>query len=74
MKKTILTCASVIAILSATMTLFLTKESSNNILLLNAEALAEAEINPDCPNGCVPGIGICYCYTVYVNNREATWK
>ena len=32
----------------------------------NLEACAYgAEVNPDCPNGCVLGNSGCYCYTWY---------
>jgi hypothetical protein len=35
---------------------------------------AEAEINPDCPNGCVAGKGGCFCFIKYPKLKEATHK
>jgi hypothetical protein len=39
-------------------------------LLDNVEALAEGEINPFCPNGCVSGGGGCHCYIWYEHFSE----
>jgi hypothetical protein len=36
-------------------------------------ALAQDEINSDCPNGCVAGLTSCVCYDYYVNLKEYKW-
>lgn len=48
-------------------------ESLSDIALANVEALADDEINPLCPNGCVEGGGGCYCFKKYPNLSEAKW-
>ena len=37
----------------------------------NVEALANNEINPLCPNGCLDNGCGCYCYNWYPTYREA---
>jgi len=44
----------------------------SDIALANVEALANGEINPDCPNGCVAGSGGCFCYEYYEYYAEYT--
>jgi len=34
---------------------------------------ADAQINPDCPNGCVGGSGGCHCFQDYPQYAEAVW-
>ena len=45
----------------------------NDLALANVEALADGEINPDCPNGCVKGAGGCFCYEYYPHFKEYDW-
>jgi hypothetical protein len=33
-----------------------------------------ADINPDCPNGCVSGSTGCHCFIDYPQYAEAVWK
>lgn len=33
---------------------------------------ANAQTNPDCPNGCLTRLGECYCYGTHAY-QEATW-
>ena len=50
-------------------------ESLSDLALANVEALARYEINPDCPNGCVPEQGsYCYCFKIYSDKREVHWQ
>ena len=39
----------------------------------NASADGEGEIDPNCPNGCVAGIGGCFCYFGYEYLKEASY-
>jgi len=34
---------------------------------------AKADIDPECPNGCVCGCEGCYCYELYPYYSEAVW-
>ncbi len=52
-----------------------------SLLIISALALttvvnvktADAEVNPDCPNGCVYGSGGCHCIVDYPQYAEAVW-
>ncbi len=46
----------------------------SDMALSNVEALAEEHINPLCPNGCIEGVGECYCYRYYPQYKEYNWK
>ncbi len=45
---------------------------AERMMLANLEALTQAEINPDCPNGCKEPSGTCWCYGE-VDGTEAKW-
>ena len=55
------------------------KMASNNneeltaLQLENIEYLAEAEINPDCPNGCHENGPGCWCRSWYPTYLEHNW-
>ncbi len=49
------------------------EKSINELTLANVEALADGEINPLCPNGCVEGDDVCYCYGFHFPFREVKW-
>jgi len=40
---------------------------------LNEKNTAKADINPDCPNGCVANGPGCYCYDWYPCLKEYNW-
>ncbi len=48
-------------------------ESLSDIALANVEALADDEINPLCPNGCLDNGDGCYCNGWHGDLREAEW-
>ena len=50
-------------------------ESLSDIALANVEALADEEINEDCPNGCLDRYDPdgCWCYGWHPY-KEKTWK
>lgn len=59
MKKKILFFVAVIAIIVAGMV---------------TATSVRADINPECPNGCVEGSGGCYCFDNYPQYAEHVWK
>lgn len=48
-------------------------DTLSDVALANVEALADDEINEECPNGCVEGRNGCYCFKKYPNFSEAKW-
>lgn len=71
--KKIISCACAALIVGASLVVNSGKSSSEDLLLLNAEALAEAEVNPACPNGCVEPYGNwCFCFEEHPYT-EAKW-
>ena len=34
---------------------------------------SNAQINPECPNGCLDQLGQCYCYGTHAS-KEASWE
>lgn len=46
----------------------------SDLALANVEALANYEVNPDCPNGCTSASSTCYCFKIYANMREVHWQ
>ena len=46
------------------------EKTMTDLALANVEALADDEINPLCPNGCVDNGSGCACNGIYVK----TWK
>ncbi len=76
MKKKIITIAAIgsLVLFTAAYTFFSTEKNQvNSLMLENIEALAQSEINPDCPNGCIKGSGGCYCFTSYPQYKEYNW-
>ena len=68
MKKKLITIVAVgcFALLTAAYTFFSTETNqANSLMLENIEALAQSEINPDCPNGCLTESGYCFCFRPY---------
>lgn len=47
------------------------EKSINDLTLANVEALADGEINPFCPNGCLDNGTGCFCVYWYSTYREA---
>ena len=46
----------------------------STLKLLNAEALAQSEINPDCPNGChYDDTADCFCHEVNAQAIDHVW-
>ena len=41
--------------------------------LLLTSSRTEAQVNPDCPNGCKNGKSGCHCFIDYPNLKEAGW-
>jgi len=75
MKKLLLTVVSVAMVSFAAYSSLQTNEdvSSSDLAMENVEALADDDINPECPNGCLAIEDIhCFCYKDY-KLREATW-
>ena len=75
MKKFIM---GAVALLGAcTVGLFVTLqpgETTSSLLTQNVEALAQGEIDPNCPNGCLWSSGAgCYCFTYYPYVEEYVW-
>lgn len=66
------TLVAVVALISG-MNVFNTQksESLSDIALANVEALADDEINPLCPNGCLDNGDGCYCNGWHDDLREA---
>lgn len=76
MKKTIIRIAAAALLVGGLMFNFgLSNSNSDNELVtlkvVANTAVAQGEINPDCPNGCVSGNTGCYCFTWY-EYREAS--
>ena len=46
----------------------------SDLMLANVEALADYEVNPDCPNGCTSSTSYCRCFQIYPNMREVHWQ
>jgi hypothetical protein len=76
MKKKITVAAfvSIFAIFSI-LSFSLPLSSTGEISLKNVKVMAKAnaQVNPECPNGCVPCGLYCYCYQVYEGLREYQW-
>lgn len=50
-------------------------DAMSDLVLANVEALAEYEVNPDCPNGCTYSVSsMCYCFKIYKDQREVHWQ
>ena len=49
-------------------------EVLSDVAMANVEALADNEVNPLCPNGCLDNGPGCYCYNWYPYYREAGEK
>lgn len=41
--------------------------------LTSSTAVAQSEVNPNCPNGCLTYLGTCYCYGTHAY-KEAKWN
>jgi len=51
------------------------QDKASMLALANVEALADGEINPDCPNGCIDGEPTgCYCKGDYPDLEEYDWN
>ncbi len=76
MKKKIIAIAAIgsLVLLTAAYSIFSTEKNQvNSLMLENIEALAQSEINPDCPNGCLTTPGLCWCHFTHPY-KEATWN
>ena len=49
-------------------------DNMSDLMLANVEALADYEVNPDCPNGCTSSTSYCRCFQIYPNMREVHWQ
>lgn len=41
-------------------------------LMVGPPNVASAQVNPQCPNGCLTTLGTCYCYGTHAY-KEAVW-
>jgi len=76
MKKIIIRIAAVVLLIGGIAFNFGLSNTNNNELvgldMVAKLSVAQANINPKCPNGCVSGNSLCWCYGPY-NLREAYW-
>lgn len=49
-----------------------TENTLVNLEIIENGAIADEEINKDCPNGCVCGCGGCFCHEYYAYLAEAS--
>ncbi len=73
-KITIAALSSVFAIFSI-LSFSLPLTSTGEISLKNVEVMAKAnaQVNPECPNGCVACGEYCFCYRIYEGLKEYQW-
>ena len=73
-KITIAALSSVFAIFSI-LSFSLPLSSTGEISLKNVEVMAKAnaQVNPECPNGCVACGNGCYCYGPHLVLKEYQW-
>lgn len=74
MKKKVLGIVTAVAVVAIAGVNYLQMNQSvelSDLALANVEALAQGEINPACPNGCVSGSEGCFCHVWFDNYSEA---
>jgi len=74
-KKIILTVIGSIFAIFSILSFGLPLSPTGEISLKNVEVMAKAnaQVNPECPNGCVPCGLYRYCYQVYEGLKEYNW-
>lgn len=74
MKKIIGFSVAILLAICLVLNFSIKSTSSNFGLTISAQrSIANAEINSDCPNGCVWNGSGCYCYDYHRNLREYNW-
>ncbi len=74
MKKKIVALVGGLTMVALSVAFFANKsDAQTSLLMQNVEALANSELNPYCPNGCVAGNETCYCYGYVEHAREHDW-